>query len=144
MNAWVYDDGGRILAGYRGETRDCVCRSIAIVQAHLTGKPKGEAYIETYRALAARCRTGESPRTGIRKAIYKRLLAEWGWLWTPTMGIGTGTKIHLCAGELPSGPLVVSTSRHLVAVIDGVVRDTHDSTRDGTRCVYGYWQPVAP
>jgi hypothetical protein len=26
-----------------------------------------------------------------------------------------------------------------VAVVDGVVRDTHDSSRDGTRCVYGFW-----
>lgn len=22
---------------------------------------------------------------------------------------------------------------------DGVIRDTHDPSRDGTRCVYGYW-----
>ena len=26
------------------------------------------------------------------------------------------------------------------AVIDGVIRDTHDPGRDGTRCVYGYYQ----
>jgi len=24
-------------------------------------------------------------------------------------------------------------------VIDGVLHDTHDCSRDGTRCVYGYW-----
>jgi hypothetical protein len=24
-------------------------------------------------------------------------------------------------------------------VIDGVLHDTHDCTRGGTRCVYGYW-----
>jgi hypothetical protein len=34
-------------------------------------------------------------------------------------------------------------SRHLVAVIDGVIHDTHDCSRDGTRCVYGYFQPSA-
>jgi hypothetical protein len=24
------------------------------------------------------------------------------------------------------------------------VRDTHDCTRDGTRCVYGWWEPRTP
>jgi hypothetical protein len=38
------------------------------------------------------------------------------------------------------GKLVVSLSRHYAAVIDGVIRDTHDCSRDGNRCVYGYWQ----
>ena len=27
---WVYDDGGRKVSGYKGETRDCVTRAIAI------------------------------------------------------------------------------------------------------------------
>jgi hypothetical protein len=56
------------------------------------------------------------------------------------MGIGTGCTVHLRDGELPSGRLVVSVSRHEVAVIDGVMHDTHDPSRDGTRCVYGYWK----
>ena len=58
------------------------------------------------------------------------------------MSIGAGTTVHLAVGELPDGPLVASLSRHLGAVIDGVVYDTYDPTRDGTRCVYGYYQPV--
>ncbi len=29
--------------------------------------------------------------------------------------------------------------RHYTAVIDGVINDTHDPSREGTRCVYGYW-----
>ena len=28
---WIYNDGGRKLAGYKGETGDCVVRSIAII-----------------------------------------------------------------------------------------------------------------
>jgi hypothetical protein len=27
---WVYNDGGRKAAGYKGEARDCVVRAIAI------------------------------------------------------------------------------------------------------------------
>jgi hypothetical protein len=55
------------------------------------------------------------------------------------MGIGTGCTIHLRRGELPMGKLIVSVSKHLVAVVDGIVQDTHDCTRSGNRCVYGYW-----
>jgi hypothetical protein len=29
-------------------------------------------------------------------------------------------------------------------VIDGVVHDTHDPRRGGTRCVYGYYQKKTP
>ena len=36
--------------------------------------------------------------------------------------------------------IVVSVSKHLTAVIDGVIHDTHDCSRSETRCVYGYWQ----
>jgi|SRR5262245_25045412 len=33
----------------------------------------------------------------------------------------------------------------VVAVIDGVIHDTHDCSRDGTRCVYGYFSlPSSP
>jgi hypothetical protein len=51
------------------------------------------------------------------------------------MQIGSGCTVHL----LPSGKLVVSVSKHLTAVIDGVIHDTHDCSRAETRCVYGYW-----
>ena len=56
------------------------------------------------------------------------------------MQIGAGCKVHLRADELPRGQLLVSLSRHSAAVIDGVLHDTHDCSRDGMRCVYGYWQ----
>lgn len=42
--------------------------------------------------------------------------------------------------ELPPGRLVVSVSKHLTAVVDGVIHDRYDPSRDGTRCVYGYWR----
>lgn len=48
--------------------------------------------------------------------------------------------VHLRDGELPMGRLIVSVSRHLVAVIDGVIYDTHNCSRNGTRCVYGFWK----
>ena len=38
------------------------------------------------------------------------------------------------------GRLIVAVSRHYCAVIDGVIHDLYDPSRNGTRCVYGYWK----
>ena len=56
------------------------------------------------------------------------------------MSIGSGCRVHLRADEPPPGRLIVKISRHYTAVIDGVIPDTHDASRGGTRCVYGYWR----
>jgi hypothetical protein len=80
-----------------------------------------------------------SARTGVKKRTVSRYLADIGWTWHPTMHIGQGCQTHLQADELPGGRLIVKCSRHLTAVIDGVIHDTHDPSREGTRCVYGYW-----
>jgi hypothetical protein len=55
------------------------------------------------------------------------------------MKVGVGCKTHLNADELPKGNLVVSVSKHYTAVIDGVLHDTYDCSRNGNRCVYGYY-----
>ena len=137
---YLFHDGGRAAAGFRGKAGDCVTRAIAIA----TGKP----YLEVYQALnqvakAERPRKGRqsSARNGVFRSTSRRYLEGLGWRWTPTMGIGTGCRVHLQADELPSGPLVLSLSRHFAAVIDGVLYDTHDCSRKGARCVYGYWSP---
>ena len=139
---FVYDDGGRRAAGYKGQAGDCVCRAIAIAS--------GMDYREVYELIGEEAkleRPGStrrggrrsSARTGVFKATSKRLLGKLGFAWTPTMKIGSGCQVHLREGDLPNGRLVVKLSKHLVAVIDGVIHDTHDPSRDGTRCVYGYW-----
>lgn len=137
---WVFDDGGRAAAGFRGETGDCVTRAIAIA----TGLPYSEVYAAINDAATAErpgARRGRrsSARTGVFKPTSRKYIASLGWAWTPTMGIGTGCKVHLRRAELPAGRLIVAVSKHMVAVIDGVVHDTSDPSRDGTRCVYGYW-----
>jgi hypothetical protein len=141
MPNWKFDDGGRAKAGYKGLAGDCVCRAIAIA----TGIP----YRDVYDAISQEAQTEKltkrrekrsSARTGVHKPTTRRYLASLGWTWVPTMRIGSGCTVHLRAGELPSGRLIVSVSRHVVAVIDGTIHDTHDSSRDGMRCVYGYFQ----
>ena len=136
-----FNDGGRIAAGYKGSAGDCVVRSVAIA----TGLPYQEIYDQVNK-LSARERTGKrkrgtsNARSGVHKSTIKWLMESLGWQWTPTMQIGSGCTVHLRAAELPSGRLVVSVSKHLTAVIDGVIHDAHDCSRRGTRCVYGYWQ----
>ena len=150
---FVYDDGGRKEAGYKGKAGDCVTRAVAIA-AQLP-------YQQVYDILSEGCRTQRvtkrsgrksSARNGVitQRKWFKDYMRSLGFEWTACMGIGTGCRVHLADGELPSGRLVVSVSRHYTAVIDGVVRDTHDPQRSTIiceggvqritgRCVYGYW-----
>lgn len=137
-----YNDGGRAAAGYRGEASDCVTRAIAIA----TNQPYQDVY-DMINSLATCERSGRragrksSARTGVKRVTWQRYLERLGWKWTPTMQIGQGCKIHLKEGELPHGRLIVRVSRHMAAVIDSVIHDTHNPSREGTRCVYGYWSP---
>jgi hypothetical protein len=167
---WIYDDGGRALAGFRGSAGDCVARSVAIA----SGRPYAEVYAALAKIEGSRRGTkkGATARNGIKtnREPFKAYMHSLGFEWTPTMKIGSGCKVHLRADELPSGRLVVSVSKHYTAVIDGVIRDTFDpSDRPATiycvnngdlslvpkgarrmengqwlykpeRCVYGYWR----
>ena len=141
---FVYSDGGRKDAGFRGNAGDCVCRAIAIA----SGIPYKDIY---YKLAHGNCtqRNGKyskrGPRTaseGIRvqRVWFKRFMQKLGFEWVPTMKVGQGCKVHMRDGELPNGRLVVNLSKHCAAVIDGVLFDTHDCSRDGMRCVYGYWR----
>lgn len=137
---FIYDDGGRRAAGFKGETRDCVTRAIAIGTG-LSYKQVYDAINDTARLEHHRpgSRRRSSARTGVHKPTIRKYLDSLGWQWTPTMHIGSGCQVHMRADELPPGRVIVSLSRHIAAVIDGVLRDTHDCAREGTRCVYGYW-----
>jgi hypothetical protein len=161
--SYVYDDGGRAEAGYKGETGDCGVRAAALA----SGRPYEEVY-QLLLKLAAKERPGarrkrhgkprsrSHPRTGIWTDTMHKLMYELGFLWVATMQVGSGCKVHLADDELPGGRLVVRVSKHYTAVLDGVIHDTYDPRRtvhevgrkDGVdyrrtydRCVYGYWQP---
>ena len=142
------NDGGRAVAGYKGKTGDCVVRSIAIV----TNLPYQKIYEDLYIAnkefrissrtkLAKRLnQKDDSPRLGTHRVVVKKYLEKIGWNWTPTMFIGQGCKVHLKKKELPSGTLIISCSKHITVVKNGVLHDMYDCSRGGTRCVYGYWR----
>lgn len=137
-----YDDGGRAAAGFRGNTGDCVTRAIAIA----TQLPYQQVY-DLVNEMSARergrVRRGKvkksSARTGVFKPTIRKVMEHLGWTWVPTMTVGSGCKVHLRADELPKGRIICNLSRHSCAVIDGVIHDDHDPSREGTRCVYGYF-----
>ena len=141
------DDGGRAAAGYKGYAGDCVIRSIAIV----TKLPYQQIYNDLFKAnkefrtnsktkLARSLKQkNDTPRTGTHRVVLKKYLKKLGWIWSPTMFVGQGCKVHLKKNELPGGTLIISCSKHVTVVKDGVLHDTYDCTRNGTRCVYGYW-----
>ena len=164
----VYDDGGRLQAAFKGDTGDCVTRSVAIA----TQQPYKQVY-DTFNShaqserITKRRKTRSNARTGVDtgRKWFKDYMASIGWKWTATMLIGQGCKVHLSDGELPLGRLLVRVSKHYTAVIDGVIHDTHDPQRDthmctpdtgqalregewrnvngvwsiARRCVYGWW-----
>lgn len=140
MTDFVFDDGGRINAGFKGTTGDCVCRAISIA----TERPYREVY-DLINEFAKDERTGKrkktksSARTGVYRGTIDKVMSHYGWKWHPTMRIGSGCTVHVNADELPSGRLVLNLSKHCTAMIDGVIHDTYDPSRDGTRCVYGYY-----
>lgn len=137
---FILNDGGRSAAGFKGSAGDCCARSISIA----TGKPYKEIY-DLVNSFSAKERTGtkrrgmSSARSGVHKHTARKIMESLGWIWHPTMTIGSGCKVHLRENELPKGRLMVLVSRHYTAVIDGVINDTFDPSRDGKRCVYGYY-----
>lgn len=117
----------------------------------------GLPYADVYARINAIC-DAEAPvdrrssaRTGVGKKATRRLMEDLGWRLVTLMSVGKGCEVHLAAEELPKGRLVMSVSKHVTAMIDGVVRDTFDPRRYRreasaagmrlvpTRCIYGYF-----
>ena len=141
------NDGGRAAAGFKGGAGDCVVRSIAIaakrpyLQVYEDLRLANESYAQLKNdRLAKRLSAkGSSPRNGNHRNVFHDYILAQGFVWVPTMRVGAGCQVHLRPDELPNGVLIAKVSKHLTAIIDGVIHDTHDPSRGGQRCVYGYY-----
>lgn len=135
-----YSDGGRAAAGFTKEASgDCVVRAIALA----TGRPYAEVHKTVYEfghMEGGPSRKRSHPDRGVNTPTMYKLMEYYGATWVPTMKIGQKERMHLADGELPDGRIIVRLSRHVAAVIDGVIYDNHDPQREGTRMVYGYWR----
>jgi hypothetical protein len=149
MIRFVKTDGGRSTAGFvnKATSGDCVARAVAIA----SGRPYGKVYDELAEINASMPLSKHRRRRGkvgsftashgiwTRSKLFKDYMRSIGFEWVPTMQIGSGCRVHVRASELPKGRIILALSKHYAAVIDGVLHDMYDCSRDGTRCVYGYW-----
>jgi hypothetical protein len=142
-----FNDGGREAAGFKGGAGDCVVRSIAIaanlpyMRVYEDLRLANESYAQLRNdRLAKRLNAkGSSPRNGNHRNVFHDYILAQGFEWVPTMKVGAGCQVHLRPDELPNKILIAKVSKHLTAIIDGMIHDTHDPSRDGNRCVYGYY-----
>lgn len=147
---WVFDDGGRRDAGYRGTAGDCVVRAICIGIGEDYGvlyKQLAQENRDYWSALSAR-HQAKAPmraakyakqavataRHGIPDPVWQALLTERGL-----------ERVHLPKGsrltDLPIDRMVIAVlRRHLVAVDHGTIRDTFDSSYGYDRLAFSYWQ----
>lgn len=127
-----HNDGGRVASGKFKSTNsvsDCGCRSLAIA----LGVPYMTAY-KTINNIPPQGKNKSSARNGLYKEDMDYILFNMGWKWVFCK------NTHLCTEELPkSGTIIVRLSKHYATVIDGVLHDSYDCSRNGTRKVYGYW-----
>ena len=127
---WVYDTGGREKYYKAQNVRDCVTRAIAIAN--------GMDYKETYMALK-KYNGGESPRNGLFTFVYSKMLEDLGWEYISCND--DGQEIFFREGQLPEkGTIICRIDKHAVAVIDGVIHDTFNSSGNGNRKLLGYWR----
>ena len=136
---YIFDDGGRKDAGYKGHANDCVNRALAIA----TGRP----YQEIYDLIKAH---GGNPRTGVKLPVLKKVAHVLGGRYQATAAIGKPSTVKLVEGHLPAGRVLVNLRKHVSCVIDGTLRDIYDCQNtswidetgvlhEGKRTVYGYW-----
>lgn len=127
---FVYNDGGREKYFKSKSVGDCVTRAVAIA----TNQDYKEVYDKIKKIV------GYTPRNGIKKKDTRKVMERFGFNWVSCMGIGTGCTTHLRYGDIPTDRTIIcNVTSHIVCVKNGVVNDTFDCTRDGYRCVYGYW-----
>lgn len=135
---YVYNDGGREAAGYKGRSRDCVTRAIAIA-ADLPYKQVYDTLLQSMRkkAKSKGRKLTTYPNDGIHDEVYAPYLVTLGFKWVSSIG-------YLEDDDLPKeGKVVVSMKGHLCAAVNGVVHDTYDCSRKGKRIFHGYYVKAA-
>jgi len=148
-----YEDGGRSKYFSKEKVGDCVVRAIC----NASGKDYKEVY-DAINQMSKKERTGcrkrgiSSARNGVYKNTYKNYIKEnlWSFEYICTNQIGSDEKLHLDYEELKEFlwikgydikrcACIVSVSKHLTCVYKGVLLDTYDCTRDGSRMIYNLW-----
>ena len=132
---YKHDDGGRLAAGFKGHTGDCVTRAIAIATGIDYEKVRKDLMQRQsdWRSTGSRKakrQTGNSVRNGCHKEVYEPYLAALGWQKQSLIKFGCSKRVKMTADDLPSGKLIakVQSGRrgHLAAIVDHVLHDNWD------------------
>lgn len=126
---YIYNDGGRKNAGYKGTAGDCGVRAMAIA----LGISYKDAYIELAQANKD-FGFAKSARNGILKLVFNTVLNRHGWYWKSAPKFIS--RKARCS-DMPDGYVIARQAHHYVAVLDGFPLDIWDSSE---KMVYGYWQ----
>lgn len=128
---FIYDDGGRAEAGFKGDAADCVTRAIAIatgigykqVRKELM---KRQAEWRATGSRKAKRQTSNSVRNGCHKEVYEPYLDSLGWEKKSLSSV----RAKMTAEDMPSGTVIAYVQRgrrgHLATMIDHVVHDSWD------------------
>ena len=132
MIGYRYNDGGRKEAGYKGHTGDCVVRAMAIV----SGRPylkvydfvgqgmKAAGFARSGNAYTAKYKKGK----GSPKAAQNKVKQAFGF---QKIKQPKGKKLTYSQAHEKYGNCIVSSTRHVCAIVDGKLQDTFDGR--------GYW-----
>lgn len=133
---FIYNDGGRSNYFKANNVADCVCRALC----NTTGIDYKVMYdlINKISKLEKRSKTSNA-RSGVYKESYKKILKALQAEEVKVQEFGSNKKCHLKDEDLinyQKGRYILSLSHHFSSLIDGVLVDTYDCSRDGDRQVY--------
>ena len=129
---YVPNDGGREAAGFKGSARDCVTRAIAIAEDRDYGEVRADlmeatkAWRTKSRSRKAKSSKSASVRNGTYPEVYRPYLESRGWTRTSLVKFGSPERSHMLPSDVPSGRVIVEIPKHVAAIIDHKLHDTHD------------------
>jgi hypothetical protein len=131
---FIFDDAGRTQSKRSRQKNDCTVRALAVV----TAKP----YDGIYDLLA------EAGRKCSRGFNFVDWLGKTGsifgyrYQWKAFQAVKGQRRMNPYSFLTlhPHGRFILRTAKHVFAVVNGVIRDTHKPLQD--RCVYGCWEFV--
>lgn len=126
----LLDDSGRSKSTRPKQKNDCTVRAIALV--------RGMGYDEAYDLMAEegrKCSKGFDIVKWLKKQSWAKKMA-----FPAVKGERRMNPAKFCE-TYKEGKYICRVSKHVFAVIDGVVHDTFESRPD--RCIYTAWK-VAP
>jgi hypothetical protein len=124
---FIYDDGGREEAGFRGKTGDCSVRAVAIA----TGVPYKAVYQAFKKSNPGKVKGILNYSGGTPHEFIEEFLLKLGWR---RKFLGSSQKLDR---TLPMGRIIVSIPKHTICIIDHIAHDTFKSPASSP--VFEYW-----